>query len=79
MNTVTPYPTLTPFPTPAGTPIVNLAPVNDMLAAGQLGPQVIQFWQMTIAPHWALISGGMLIFLVMIIFFMFFYQFKGDD
>ena len=79
MPTVTPYPTLTPFPTPAGTPIVNLAPVMDSLAAGQLGPQVIQWWQMAVAPSWALISGGLLIFLVMIIFFAFFTQFKGDD
>jgi hypothetical protein len=79
MNTVTPYPTFTPFPTPAGTPMVDLAPALDTLQAGNFGPQVVQWWQMSIGPFWAAVSLGMLIILVMMIFFAFYYKFKGDD
>ena len=69
MNTVTPYPTLTPFPTPAGTPMVDINPVLDTLHAGELGPQVVQFWQMSIAPVYPAVSLGLFILLVMGLFF----------
>lgn len=78
MNTVTPYPTLTPFPTPAGTAMVNLSGMTDRLAAGSLGPEVVQWWQMTIAPFWLVISSGLLIMLVMMIFFIFYRRFTAE-
>lgn len=79
MNTVTPYPTLTPFPTPAGTPMVNLAPVQSALAAGEFGPQAVQFWQMSVGPHWALISSFVLFVLVMVAFFSFYRVLKAEE
>lgn len=79
MNTVTPYPTLTPFPTPGGTPIVDLSAVMSGVEAGSLGPQTIQFWQMWFAPRWELISGVLLLVIVMIVFAGVFIQLKDSD
>jgi hypothetical protein len=59
--------------------MVDLAPALDTLQAGNFGPQVVQWWQMSIGPFWAAVSLGMLIILVMMIFFAFYYKFKGDD
>jgi hypothetical protein len=79
MNTVTPYPTLTAFPTAIGTPLVDMAPVLDMLHAQNLGPEAVQWWQMGVAPHWAAVSLGIEIMLVMGIFFVFYRAFKQDN
>jgi hypothetical protein len=79
MSTVTPYPTLTPFPTPVGTPLVDLVPVLNTFDSGSLGPQAVQWWQMGVAPHWAAISLGIEIILVMAIFFAFYRAFRGED
>lgn len=79
MNTVTPYPTLTAFPTPAGTPMVNLAPIMDRMAAGQLGPQAVQWWQTSIAPFWGAVSAGLLVILILSLFFIFYQRFTAEN
>jgi hypothetical protein len=77
MNTVTPFPTLTPFPTPAATLGFDLAPVAIGMDAGKMGPQVVQYWDMWIAPNYAEISGLFLLVLVVLFVAEFFLLFRS--
>lgn len=77
MNTATPFPTFTPFPTPGGTPMLDLAPITGMLDSAAMGPQVVQFWQMWVAPQYAGISAVMLFVLVVLLFIEFIYLFRN--
>lgn len=76
--TVTPFPTLTPFPTPAGTPMLDLAPILQQLEAGSLGPNAVQWWQMSFAPHWGPFSLALEIMLVLGMFMIFYIRFRDS-